>query len=254
MTTFFEDFKQSMKKRPRVPVSVVEKHFNKLFFLVDIDCTYIQAVVPMVRWLRPLGNEINVGEASVAIVSLLADDVDTKATSFGNCAMTKSKISMDFKNSLIIRKKNKIVKNLEEKFGEGEKGNEEEGNDDEEEEDVPAQAPLTITQVQGEDQEEEMEIEEGVKGEEANEATISTKKKKRKDKAPLVRKPKKVAKPKPSIQATRTNTKATAKKAQEVEKTKEKRARSTNKEEEFEKRLRRNYIASDESDNEDKIL
>ena len=37
MTSYFEDFKKSMKQRLRIPVSLVEKHVNNIFFLLDID-------------------------------------------------------------------------------------------------------------------------------------------------------------------------------------------------------------------------
>ena len=46
MTSYFEDFKKSMKKRLIILVSLVEKNINGIFFLVDIDYTYIQAAVP----------------------------------------------------------------------------------------------------------------------------------------------------------------------------------------------------------------
>ena len=41
MTSYFEDFKKSMKKRLRIPISLVEKNYNDIYFLVDIDYTYI---------------------------------------------------------------------------------------------------------------------------------------------------------------------------------------------------------------------
>lgn len=41
MSIYFEDFKKSMKKRLRILVSLVEKHYNDIFFLVDINYTYI---------------------------------------------------------------------------------------------------------------------------------------------------------------------------------------------------------------------
>lgn len=53
-----------------------------------------------------LGYEINVDEASTVIISLLVEDVDTKATTFGNYDVAKSRITMDLKIALIIRKKN----------------------------------------------------------------------------------------------------------------------------------------------------
>ena len=75
MTSYFEDFKQSMKHRMRIPISLVEEHVNDIFFLVDIDFTYVQAVIPRVRWLRPLGYELDVDQASVAIKKLLVEEL-----------------------------------------------------------------------------------------------------------------------------------------------------------------------------------
>ena len=50
---------------------------------------------------------------------------------------------MDLKTTSLMRKKNKLVKKLKEKLGEGAK--EEEEDDEEEEEDTQAQAPLALT-------------------------------------------------------------------------------------------------------------
>ena len=80
MTSYFEDFKKSMKQRQRIPVLLVEKHFNDVCFLVDFDFTYVQAIIPRVRWLRPLPYEINVDEASTTITSLLVEELDKSAT------------------------------------------------------------------------------------------------------------------------------------------------------------------------------
>ena len=118
MTAYFEDFKQSMKKRLRIPVSLVEKHYDDVFFLVNANFTFVQAKNPRVRWIRPLGHEINVDEASTAIKILLAEDMDKYAKAFGNYEMAKSKITMELKIASII-KKEKLVKNLKDKFREG---------------------------------------------------------------------------------------------------------------------------------------
>lgn len=252
MTSYFQDFKKSMKQRHRFPVSLVEKHFNDVLFLVDTDFTYVQALVPRVIWLRPLGYEINVDEASVAITTLLAEEVDNKATTFGNYDVLKSNITMDLKTTSVMRKKHKIFNNLKEKFGEGEEEDEEEeDNEDDEEEDVPTQPPLALTQGQVEDKgEEEVKIEEGAEGEEASEAPIATEKKKRKVKALVVSKPKKVVKPKPTIPATRTSTRANAKIDKEVEKSKETKGKKAIQVDESEKRQRRKYIAPAKLDEE----
>ena len=67
----------------------MEKHFNDVFFLVDIVFTYVQEKNPRIRWLRPLGYEINVDEASATITTLLAKQVDKYAKGFGNYEMAK---------------------------------------------------------------------------------------------------------------------------------------------------------------------
>ena len=71
MTSYFEDFNKSMKQRLLIPVSLVEKHYNDVFFLVDY--TYVHATIPRVRWLKPFPYEINVDEAFAAITALLAE-------------------------------------------------------------------------------------------------------------------------------------------------------------------------------------
>lgn len=83
MTSYFEDFKNTMKKRLRIPISLVEKHYGDVFFLVDTNHPYVQAMIPRVKWLRPLGYEINVYEASVVIKTLLAEEVGKEAKTFG---------------------------------------------------------------------------------------------------------------------------------------------------------------------------
>ena len=78
------------------------------------------------RWLRPLGYEINVDEALATITNLLAKEVDKEATTFGNYDLAKSKITIELKIASVIRKKNKLVKKLKEKFGDGAKEEEKE--------------------------------------------------------------------------------------------------------------------------------
>ena len=94
MTSYFKDFKKSIKQRLRIPVSLVEQHINEICFSVDIDFTYIQAAIPRVRWLRPLGYEITIDEASAIITALLVEDIDKSAKPFGTFDVVKSKVEM----------------------------------------------------------------------------------------------------------------------------------------------------------------
>ena len=134
MTSYFEDFKKSMKQRLRIPVSLVEQHVNDICFLVDIDYTYIQAAIPRVRWLRPLGYEINIDEASTTITSLLAEDIDKTTKPFSTFDVVKSKVEMELKKTSTIKKKDRLVKKLKARFGEGAAEAEEEEEEEEEEE------------------------------------------------------------------------------------------------------------------------
>lgn len=100
----------------RIPVSLVEKDYDDVFFLVDINYTYMQVVLPKVRWLKPFPYEINIDEASTTITPLLQEEIDKSATSFRNYEEAKSRITIDLKIASMVRKKNKIVKKLKEKF------------------------------------------------------------------------------------------------------------------------------------------
>lgn len=63
----------------RIPVSLVEQHYNDVCFLVDANYTYVQETIPRVRWLKPLPYEVNVDEAFVTIIALLVEDIDKSA-------------------------------------------------------------------------------------------------------------------------------------------------------------------------------
>ena len=127
-----------MKQRLRIPVSLVEKHINDICFLVDIDHTYIQVTIPRVRWIRPLGYELDIDKASTTITTLLAEDIDKTAKPFGTYDVVKSKVEMELKKTSIIKRKDKLVRKIKKKFGERTEGIEgavEEEEEDESEED-----------------------------------------------------------------------------------------------------------------------
>ena len=86
-------------------------------FLVDIDYTYIQAVLPRVRWLRPLGYELDVDQASVAITTLLVEEMDITTKAFGTYDIVRSRVVTDLKIATIVKKKEKLMKKIKKKFG-----------------------------------------------------------------------------------------------------------------------------------------
>ena len=85
------------------------------------------------RWLRPFGYELDVDEASVAIIALLGEEVDKTAKCFGTYDVVKSKIETKLKTTSVIKKKDKLVKKIKKKFGEWIEEEEEEEDDDEDE-------------------------------------------------------------------------------------------------------------------------
>lgn len=243
MTSYFEDFKKTMKQRIRIPVSLVEKHINDICFLVDIDYTYIQVAIPRVRWLRPLGYELNVDEASAAITALLAKEVDKTAKPFGIFDVVKSKIATELKTSTVIKKKDKLVRKLKKKFGEGIGTTTEEEDEDDDDEDDEGEEPLELTQGLGEDKDE------GAEEEESKEAPTQVEPKKRKTKAQP--ESKKVAKPtqvKTQSPTTRETTRASTQRTKKIPSEKEEVTKETG----GEKKRKRRYVAQPDYEDEEK--
>ena len=48
-----------MKKRYRIPPSLVEKYKQDICFMVEIDDTYMEAVVPRMKFIEPMGYEMS---------------------------------------------------------------------------------------------------------------------------------------------------------------------------------------------------
>lgn len=73
MGEYFEEFKRKMKKRIRIPQSLIDQYYYDICILVDVDYTYAKAVIPRISWLRPLPYEININEVIGAITTLLVE-------------------------------------------------------------------------------------------------------------------------------------------------------------------------------------
>ena len=160
----------------------------------------------------PLGYELDIDEALVAITTLLAKDIDKATKPFGTYDVFKSKVEMDLKITFGMKRKEKLVRKIKKKFGQGIEGAVEEEEEDESEEEEQGQGPMELTQGLGEDKEE------GAKEEESKEVPTQAESKKRKAKLqPLAQpKAKKVTKPtqaKPKTPTTRATTRASTQKA-----------------------------------------
>ena len=120
--------------------------------MVDIDYTYIQVFVPRVRWLRPLGYELDVDQASTTITALLAEEIEKATKPFGTYDVVKSRVVTDLKIASVVKRKEKLVRKIKKKIGadieavgiaaEEEVGEEE---DESEEEEEPRKGPMELT-------------------------------------------------------------------------------------------------------------
>ena len=54
-----KSFKVEMKQRYRIPPMLVEKYKDELCFLVEIDFTCMEVVVPWVKFIEPMGYEMS---------------------------------------------------------------------------------------------------------------------------------------------------------------------------------------------------
>ena len=70
MDNYFDAFKDKMNNRFRIPKKHVEDLKDDIYFMVDCDKVYIQAVRPRIVWVKPLGYEVNIDETKDIIEAL----------------------------------------------------------------------------------------------------------------------------------------------------------------------------------------
>ena len=95
--------------------------------------------MPRVRWLKAVWYEVNIDETSIAITTLLFEEVDNNATYFGTFEEAKARITTNLHKTKVVKKKSKIINNLIEQFGEGSDKEEEKGE-------KKSDKPLLLTQ------------------------------------------------------------------------------------------------------------
>ena len=79
---------------------------------------------------------INIDEAYAAITASLVEEIDKCTPYFGTYDVVRSKVDMELKNMSTIKRKDRLVKKLKAKFGEGAtEAKEEEDEEVEEDED-----------------------------------------------------------------------------------------------------------------------
>ena len=102
-----------MRKRIGILASLVEKHYNDVYFLVDTNNTFVQEVKLRIAQQKPFGYEIKIDDFSEAITALLNAEINTKSEPFGKIIEEKARIIVDIKISSSDRKRKKMIEELE---------------------------------------------------------------------------------------------------------------------------------------------
>ena len=101
-----------MNKIFKNPPKLVEDYKDDVFFMVDCDKVYIQAVIPRVAWVKPLPYEINIGEAKEIIEALVNEPTIPYIPSFGTYEEAKKRIELSIKIPQAINRGKKRVAKL----------------------------------------------------------------------------------------------------------------------------------------------
>ena len=94
MENYFEVFKENMNNRFQIPQKLVEDYKDDVYFMVDSDTVYIQAVRPRMVWVKPLPYEVNIDETKDIIEALVNEPVDPKTPIFGTYDEAKTRIEL----------------------------------------------------------------------------------------------------------------------------------------------------------------
>ena len=86
-----------MNDRFRILEKLVSDYHDDIYFMVDCDNVYIQAVRPRVVRVKPLGYEVNIDETRDIIEELINEIFNPKAPYFGTYEEAKSKIELGIK-------------------------------------------------------------------------------------------------------------------------------------------------------------
>ena len=60
-------FQAEMKKRFRIPLALVEKYKEDICFMVETNFTCMEAVVPRVNFIEPIGYEMSEGYKQIIL-------------------------------------------------------------------------------------------------------------------------------------------------------------------------------------------
>lgn len=117
MDAYFDEFKERMQNRYRIPKKIVEEFEKDIFFLVDCDKVHIQAMKPRVAWVKLLPYEVNIDETRDIIKALIDESLDTKVAYFGTYDEEKERIESKIKIPQILKRGRNRIEEYEKKYG-----------------------------------------------------------------------------------------------------------------------------------------
>ena len=79
---YFEEFKIKKRNKLGIPKSVINKYYDEICLVVDIDFVHAQVVIPRIEFLRSMHYEVNVDKFLATMIALLIKDDDTNAKKF----------------------------------------------------------------------------------------------------------------------------------------------------------------------------
>ena len=81
-----KNFKTKMNQRYMIPPTLVEKYKDYLCFMIEIDFTYMEVVVPCVKFIETMGYEMSINLIEVYAQIILHSEVDFGCPRWGTYA------------------------------------------------------------------------------------------------------------------------------------------------------------------------
>ena len=99
-----------MRKTLKILSSVFVKHYNDVYFLVDIDYTYVHEVILRLAWLRLFHYEVNIDKVSTIITTFLEKEINKNVEPRGsNNSKNPWKRNLSRENTTINRSSRRVT-------------------------------------------------------------------------------------------------------------------------------------------------
>ena len=76
-------FQEEMKRRYRIPPTLVEKYKEDICFMVEIDFTCMEVVIPRVKFIKPIGYETSIELIEGYAHIILQSEIDSSCPRWG---------------------------------------------------------------------------------------------------------------------------------------------------------------------------